>query len=102
MRIETQLAYFGLKPTIAMEVDGVGSVLDAVHEGYGCAVLPRLSLGSHRSPGDFVARAIVRPKLTIQLSLVVSAQRPTTVLAQQVLQLLPSIAVPLLKGPAPV
>ena len=100
MRIETQLAYFGLKPTIAMEVDGVSCVLDAVHEGYGCAVLPRLSLGSHRSPGDFVVRAIVRPKLTIQLSLVVSAQRPTTVLAQQVLQLLPSIAVPLLKGPA--
>jgi hypothetical protein len=45
-----------------------------------------------------VVRPIVRPRLLIQLSLVVSAQRPTTPLAQQVLQLFPEMALPLLRG----
>jgi LysR family nitrogen assimilation transcriptional regulator len=56
MRIETQLAYFGLKPTIALEVDGVASVLDAVREQYGFAVLPLTSLRSYESQECFFMR----------------------------------------------
>jgi hypothetical protein len=37
----------------------------------------------------FFVRPIVRPKLLIQLSLVISAQRPTTTLTQQVLKRFP-------------
>jgi LysR family transcriptional regulator, nitrogen assimilation regulatory protein len=38
MHIETQLAHLGLKPQIEYEIDGITSVLDLVHEGYGHAV----------------------------------------------------------------
>jgi LysR family nitrogen assimilation transcriptional regulator len=40
MFIEAQLANLGLKPHIEFEIDGIASVLDLVHEGYGHAVLP--------------------------------------------------------------
>jgi LysR family nitrogen assimilation transcriptional regulator len=100
MRIETQLAYFGLKPTIALEVDGVASVLDAVREQYGYAVLPLTSLRSYESQERFFMRPIVRPKLLIQLSLVISAQRPTTTLTQQVLQRFPQTALAILNRTA--
>ena len=100
MRIEAQLAYFGLKPTIALEVDGVASVLDAVREQYGYAVLPLTSLRSYESQERFFMRPIVRPKLLIQLSLVISAQRPTTTLTQQVLQRFPQTALAILNRTA--
>src|SRR6267143_3763593 len=100
MRIEAQLAYFGLKPTIVLEVDGVASVLDAVREQYGYAVLPLTSLRSYESQERFFMRPIVRPKLLIQLSLVISAQRPTTTLTQQVLQRFPQTALAILNAAA--
>jgi LysR family nitrogen assimilation transcriptional regulator len=82
MRIESQLAYRGLKPTIAFEVDGIASLLDLVHEGYGHSVLPLMSLRGHRFASTFLARPIVAPKFTIQLSLVVSGTRPMTPLTR--------------------
>lgn len=88
MLIEMQLGHLGLKPTIALELDSIASVLDAVREGYGYAVLPPTSLRSYGSLEHFTVRPIVRPKLLIAISLIVSAQRPTTPLAQQALQLL--------------
>ena len=78
MRIEAQLAYFGLKPSIAFEVDGIASLLDMVREGYGSAVLPITSLRAYGLENAFAARAIVSPRLLIQISLVISSQRPTT------------------------
>jgi hypothetical protein len=45
-------------------------------------------------------RPIVRPKLLIQLSLVISAQRPTTTLTQQVLQRFPQTALAILNRTA--
>jgi LysR family nitrogen assimilation transcriptional regulator len=78
MRIEAQLAHRGLKPTIAFEVDGIASLLDLVHEDYGHTILPLSSLRGHRLAAEFSTRPIVSPKLTIQLSLVVSATRPMT------------------------
>jgi LysR family nitrogen assimilation transcriptional regulator len=91
LRIEAQLAYFGLKPTIALEVDGVASVLDLVREGFGHAVLPLHSLRGFRAEHEFIERPFVKPKLTIQLSLILSAQRPTTPLAKEVLALIPGL-----------
>jgi LysR family nitrogen assimilation transcriptional regulator len=92
MRIEAQLAYFGLKPTIAFEVDGVASVLEMVREGYGSAVLPLTSLRAYGLEKAFAARAIVSPRLLIQISLVISAQRLTTPLTKQALALIRATA----------
>jgi len=88
MRIEAQLAYFGLKPSIAFEVDGITSLLDMVEAGYGSAVLPITSLRAYGLEKAFAARAIVSPRLLIQISLVVSSQRPTTPLSKQGLELI--------------
>jgi LysR family nitrogen assimilation transcriptional regulator len=88
MLIEAQLAYLGLKPKIEFEIDGIASILDLVHEGYGHAVLPLNSLRSHTLGRDFLMSPITRPRLTIQLSLVTSAQRPTTPLTRESLSLI--------------
>jgi LysR family nitrogen assimilation transcriptional regulator len=90
--IEAQLSHFGLKPQIEFEVDGVGSVLDLVHEGHGHAVLPLNSLRAHGFERSFSVRSIVRPKLSIQLALVTSSQRPTTPLARGSLSLIQKVA----------
>ena len=58
MRIEAQLAYFGLKPNIAFEVDGIGSILEMVREGYGSAVLPLASLRAYGVVPDPPARVL--------------------------------------------
>ena len=101
MRIEAQLAQFGLKPVIALEIDGVESILHLVREGYGHAVLPLSSLrGYGADDAAFATRPIVRPKLSIQISLVVSAQRPTTPLTREVLALIPGIAAQAIPGMA--
>jgi LysR family transcriptional regulator, nitrogen assimilation regulatory protein len=87
MLIDAQLAQLGLKPQIEFEIDGIASVLDLVHEGYGHAVLPLSSLTGHTFERSFTVRPVVRPKLKIPLSLVTSAQRPITPLARETLLL---------------
>jgi LysR family transcriptional regulator, nitrogen assimilation regulatory protein len=94
LRIDAQLAYFGLKPTIALEIDGVASVLDLVREGFGHAVLPLHSVRGFRLEHEFHERPIVKPRLTIQLSFILSAQRPTTPLAKEALALIPGLLPP--------
>jgi len=96
MRIEAQLAYLGLKPSIAFEVDGTASLFDMVREGYGSAVLPITSLRAYGLEKAFAVRAIVSPRLLIQISLVVSAQRPTTPLAKEALALIRRVALQVL------
>jgi len=88
MFIEAQLAQLGLKPQIEFEIDGIASVLDLVHEGYGHAVLPLISMRGHAFERSFTTRPIVRPKLCIPLSLVTSVQRPITPLARETLSLI--------------
>ena len=88
MRVETQLSYVGLKPTIAMEIDGIASIIGLVLEGCGYAVLPLSSVQGDPRAHLLAARPIINPKLTIQMSLLLSAQRPTTPLTREVLALL--------------
>ena len=92
MLIDAQLAHLGLKPQIEFEIDGIASILDLVHEGYGHAVLPLNSLRGHTFGRNFIVRPIVRPRLSIQLSLVTSAQRPVTPLTRESLSLIQQTA----------
>ena len=112
MLIEAKLAHLGLKPQIRFEIDGIASILDLVHEGYGHAVLPLNSLRGLTVGRSFTVRPILKPKLSIQLSLVTSAERPSTPLARSSLSLIqqtatrvlfpekPSVIPPLRKKPA--
>jgi LysR family nitrogen assimilation transcriptional regulator len=90
-RIEAELAQFGLKPVIALEIDGIATILDLVLEGHGNAVLPKSSLRAYGAGDAFTLRRIVQPKLLIQVSLITSAQRPATPLTQKVLGFIPEI-----------
>jgi LysR family transcriptional regulator, nitrogen assimilation regulatory protein len=63
-----------------------------VLEGYGHAVLPLSSLRSHGDVERYALRPIVKPRLSIQVSLVTSAQRPATPLTQKVLAFIPELA----------
>ena len=90
-RIDAELAHFGLKPAIALEIDGIATILDLVVEGHGHAVLPKSSLRAYGAEDAFTLRPIVQPKLLIQVSLITSAQRPATPLTQKVLAFIPEI-----------
>jgi LysR family transcriptional regulator, nitrogen assimilation regulatory protein len=90
--IESQLALVGLKPQIEFEIDGIASILDLVYEGYGHAVLPIYSLRCHAFGRSFIARPIVRPKLSIRPALVTCAHRPVTPLARETLSLIEKTA----------
>jgi len=90
-RIDAELAHLGLKPVIALEIDGIATILDLVVEGHGHAVLPKSSLRAYGAEDAFTLRPIVQPKLLIQVSLITSAQRPATPLTQKVLAFIPEI-----------
>ncbi|MCL4801068.1 MAG: LysR family transcriptional regulator [Burkholderiales bacterium] len=88
MQVETLLANLGLKPNVALEIDGVPAILDLVHQGYGHAVLPLNAVRGDNLRRAFLARPIVEPRLKSVLALAISAQRPTTPLARRTLELI--------------
>lgn len=87
MRVESEMAAIGCSPRIALEVDGVSAILDLVADGAGHAILSRNAVASSARPSEFHLRAIRDPALRAQISLAVSAQRPST-LTQQATQTL--------------
>lgn len=89
MYVETQLANLGLKPAVALEIDGVSSILDLVHEGHGAAVLSLNAVHGHKR--SFSVTPFTRPRLMSQLTLAVSAQRPGTPLTRSTLELIQRI-----------
>ena len=68
----------GLKPRIALEVDGLNAIIDLVREGLGFAVLPPYTLGALPRPHPFTLHTLAQPQVTSELMLVTSARRPIT------------------------
>ncbi|MDM7949798.1 LysR substrate-binding domain-containing protein [Hydrogenophaga sp.] len=100
MQVEAALAHIGLRPTVALEIDGVAAILDLVADGAGAALLSRNAVSSSIRPSAFQVRAIVDPPLRTRLSLAVSAQRPATLTQQATLDLLRRTALAVLKPDA--
>ena len=94
MHVEAELAAAGLKPEVALEIDGVAAILDLVEGGAGCAVLSRHAVASAARPQAFAVRRIAgrQASLTIALYTAVSALRPATQTQQQVLALVRRLA----------
>jgi LysR family nitrogen assimilation transcriptional regulator len=92
MQVEAALANIGLRPTVALEIDGVAAILDLVADGAGAALLSRNAVSSSIRPSAFQVRAIVDPPLRTRLSLAVSAQRPSTLTQQAAMTLLKTTA----------
>jgi LysR family transcriptional regulator, nitrogen assimilation regulatory protein len=87
--VETQLGMLGLRPTIALEIDGVSAILELVADGAGCAVLPQSALlaaqaaQAQQQAPRFQFTPITG--LTSRLSLATSSLRPST-LTQRAMQ----------------
>lgn len=77
LRIERELARLGLKPTIALEIDGVSAILALVADGFGHAVLPRDALAGF-APARQLRLQPFTPALTHPLVLAAHAQRQLT------------------------
>lgn len=98
MLVDSRLAALGLKPRIALEVDGIRAIVDLVQRGHGHAVLPRNALIEAGDGARLVARPIVRPALRSVMAIATSAQRPLSRMAQETLSLLRRLGPSLLKG----
>jgi LysR family nitrogen assimilation transcriptional regulator len=87
MLVESGLANLGLRPHIALEIDGVAAILELVADGAGSAVLSRNAVATSGRPQAFALRPIT-PRLRIKLSIAVSSQRPATLTQKAMLELI--------------
>jgi LysR family transcriptional regulator, nitrogen assimilation regulatory protein len=98
MLVESEMANLGLRPTVALEIDGVAAILDLVADGAGAALLSRNAVGSSARPSAFQMRPVCDPPLRTRLSLATSAQRPSTLTQKTCLGLLKSTAMGILSA----
>jgi LysR family nitrogen assimilation transcriptional regulator len=98
MHVESEMAALGTLPQIALEIDGVTAILDLVADGAGCAILSRNAVTRSINPSAFSTRPISHPQLSIELSCVVSSQRPSTLTQQATLSLIRETALRLLES----
>lgn len=98
MHVEAAMADIGCRPDVALEIDGVTSILDLVLDGAGCAILSRNALLHSPRPSAYTARQIGTPPLRIRLSLATSLQRPATPVQKATLDLIRARAPAVISG----
>ena len=98
MLVESEMALLGVRPRVALEIDGVAAILDLVEDGAGSAVLTRNAVATSARPDAFTLRPIGSPPLRSKLLLAMSSQRPAT-LTQKAMQQLIQEAAPRLLAP---
>lgn len=96
MLVEGEMANLGLRPLVALEIDGVSAILDLVADGAGAALLSRNAVASSPRPSAYQMRPVADPPLRTRLSLATSAQRPSTLTQKTCLALLRSTAMQVL------
>jgi LysR family nitrogen assimilation transcriptional regulator len=80
-----------------LEIDGVTAILDLVADGAGCAILSRNAVTRSINPSAFSTQSISSPQLSIELSCVISSQRPSTETQKATLILIRETAIRLLE-----
>lgn len=98
MHVESEMAGIGCRPNIALEIDGVTSILELVADGAGSAILSRNAVTRSINPSAFSKLAISEPQLSIELCSVVSSLRPATLTQQATLNLIRETAQKLLES----
>ena len=88
MFVEHGLADIGERIQVALEIDGIPSILDLVARGHGFAVLSFNAIRNDPLRERLLARPIVKPRLITTLTIATSAQRPMTPLCKQMLAML--------------
>ncbi|HEX4883796.1 MAG TPA: LysR substrate-binding domain-containing protein [Casimicrobiaceae bacterium] len=94
MLVEARLGALGLRPTVALEIDAIGAIVELVAEGLGYAVLPPRALHGESAARRLRARPIVRPALRSTLAVATSAHRPVTLLQAACVDLVAEILQP--------
>ena len=96
--VETRLGDIGLRPTIALEIDGVSAILELVADGAGCGVLPQSAVGSLPGGAEAMQRFEIMQidGLLSRLSIATSAQRPSTLTQRAMQELIARLAKPLI------
>ncbi len=99
--VETRLGDLGLRPTIALEIDGVSAILELVADGAGCAVLPQSAVGNFHADALSMQRFEIMQidGLLSRLSIATSAVRPSTLTQRAMQELIASLAIPLIMTP---
>jgi LysR family nitrogen assimilation transcriptional regulator len=92
MHVETQMAARGLRPSVALEIDGVQAILDLVADGVGAALLPPYAVARSLRPSAYLVTPLASPGLRIPVSVALSRARPTTRTLQAALDLLHAVA----------
>ncbi|MEO7546798.1 MAG: LysR substrate-binding domain-containing protein [Ramlibacter sp.] len=92
MLVETEMANLGLRPQVALEIDGVAAILDLVEDGAGNAILSRNAVATSARPQAFAMRPIGAPSLRSKLLAAVSSQRPATLTQRAMLELIAQTA----------
>ena len=87
MHVEAEMAAIGVRPSVALEIDGVSAILDLVADGAGSALLSRHAVGSSIRPSTYRMRPI-NPPLRTRVSLATSSQRPATLTQRAALGLI--------------
>lgn len=95
--VESRMAALGCRPTIAMEVDGIPTLLDLVADGAGSAVLSLNAIAHSGREQTFVCRPIREPRMGSELALTSSARRPATLTQRAAADLLRELAQRLLR-----
>ena len=88
---DNALMGLGLRPQVALEVDGLNGILSLVQDGIGHAVLPRYTLSNFENTAPFAVRRIQSPRLMSRLELAWSSRRPTTATQKNALQIVRSV-----------
>lgn len=89
MLVETQLSQLNKKPKIVLEIDGVSAILDLVKEGLGSAILPSYAVDVVAQQKQFSVQPI--KGLTSRLVIAVSANRPSTMTQQAMVDLIKEV-----------
>ena len=92
MLVETEMANLSCHPRVALEIDGVGAILDLVEDGAGSAVLSRNAVATSAHPQAFTLRPISAPNLRSKLSTAMSSQRPATLTQKAAMQMIQELA----------
>jgi LysR family nitrogen assimilation transcriptional regulator len=92
MLVETEMAGLGVRPHVALEIDGIAAILDLVEDGAGSAVLTRNAVATSARPQAFMLRPIRSPNLRTKLLVAMSSQRPATLTQKAMLQLIQETA----------
>jgi LysR family transcriptional regulator, nitrogen assimilation regulatory protein len=98
MLVESEMAKLGCRPAVALEIDGVGAILDLVEDGAGSAVLSSNAVKTSARPQAFSLRPIGSPPLRSKLAMAMSSQRPATLTQKAALTLIQQLARKLLAG----